>query len=207
MSSVSVPASRPVWNHNIHFYPWVVGQIPRGCDRALDVGCGDGLLLPELAARAGQVTGIDSSAEMVALARRYVQAPNVEVIAEDFLEAALPAGSFDFISAIAVIHWMQFDRFLSKAANLLRADGVLAVVGLARDSTPTDYAFSAVSAVASRLARSRRGWWDSPVPRIDPDETYAEIRGAAKALLPGVRLRRRLYLRYTMLWRKPPYAD
>ncbi len=32
------------WNHNVHYQPVILGAVPAGCGRALDVGCGDGLL-------------------------------------------------------------------------------------------------------------------------------------------------------------------
>ncbi|MGW7788796.1 hypothetical protein ACWGKX_14810, partial [Streptomyces tricolor] len=37
----------------------------------------------------------------------------------------------------------------------------------------------------------------------DPEMTFAEISRAARRLLPGARLRRRLFWRYTLLWRVP----
>ena len=33
--------------------------------------------------------------------------------------------------------------------------------------------------------------------------TWAEVRTAARGLLPGVRYRRHLLWRYSLLWRKP----
>jgi SAM-dependent methyltransferase len=203
MSSGSAPTSDRPWNHNIQFHAWVLAQVPKSCDRALDVGCGDGLLLPKLAERARHVTGIDLSTEMIALARQKVHTPNVELITGDFLETALPAGGFDFIASLAVIHWMPLPLALSRAAGLLRPGGVLALVGLARSATPTDYAVSAVSVAVSKLVRTRRGWWESPVPRIDPAMTYSEIRNSAEKFLAGVDVRRHLYFRYTLRWRKP----
>jgi 2-polyprenyl-3-methyl-5-hydroxy-6-metoxy-1,4-benzoquinol methylase len=178
--------------------------MPKDCDRALDIGCGDGVLLPKMATRSMHVTGIDVSPAMISLARQNIHSPNVELVMGDFLASSLPAQSFDFVTAVAVIHHMPFDSVLSHVAELLRPGGVMAVVGLARNHAPADYAISAVSVPVSRLVRLRRGWWDSPARKIDPVMTYAEIKAAAEAILPGVQVRRRLYFRYTMLWRRPP---
>ncbi|MBT2225388.1 AMP-binding protein [Nonomuraea sp. NEAU-A123] len=41
----------PAWNHNVHYQRLVLDAIPDGCEHALDVGCGDGLLAAELASR------------------------------------------------------------------------------------------------------------------------------------------------------------
>ncbi|MEU6907350.1 hypothetical protein ABZ935_18625 [Streptomyces coeruleorubidus] len=34
----------PYWNHNVHHHPEVLDAVPDGCGKALDAGCGDGLL-------------------------------------------------------------------------------------------------------------------------------------------------------------------
>ncbi|MFI7421548.1 hypothetical protein [Nonomuraea sp. NPDC049684] len=36
----------PYWNHNVHYQRLVLSLIPPGSARALDVGCGDGLMAP-----------------------------------------------------------------------------------------------------------------------------------------------------------------
>ncbi|WSX58418.1 class I SAM-dependent methyltransferase [Streptomyces sp. NBC_00986] len=59
----------PYWNHNVHYHPVVVDAVPDSCRAALDVGCGDGLLARKLASRAGFVTGVDRSPQMIRLAR------------------------------------------------------------------------------------------------------------------------------------------
>jgi len=177
--------------------------MPSSCHRALDVGCGDGVLTQKLASRAHHVIGIDSSPDMIALARKAVLAENVDFIEGDFLSAPLNGQSFDFIVAVTVIHHMPFAAALIRMANLLSGGGVLAVVGMARDQSPADYAVSVLSVPVARIARWRRGWWQSPAPRIDPVMNYSEIKVAATGMLPGVEVRRRLYFRYTLLWRKP----
>ncbi len=37
----------------------------------------------------------------------------------------------------------------------------------------------------------------------DPEMTWDEVRATARSLLPGVRYRRHLLWRYSLLWRKP----
>jgi hypothetical protein len=45
---------------------------------------------------------------------------------------------------------------------------------------------------------------EQPVmPMMDPAVTFAEIRNAARAQLPGSSVRRRLFFRYTLRWDKP----
>lgn len=191
------------WNHNVQFHDWLLRHMPVPCENALDVGCGEGALTPKLASRAGHATGIDLSQEMIAIARRSAARDNITYVVGDVLSAALPQAHFDFIAAAAVIHHMPLDTALLRLASLLKAGGVLAVVGLAENKSAADYAMSAASVPVSRLIRLRRGWWNSAAPRFEPNMSFAEIRGIARRLLPGVHMRRRLFFRYTMLWRKP----
>ena len=205
MSSASerAPSARVPWNHNLQFHRWLLDRMPVPCERALDVGCGEGPLTPKLASRAAHVVGIDVSPEVIAIARHDAARDNITYLAGDLLTCSLPLQSFDFIAAVAVIHHMPFDAAMTRFAALLRSGGVLAVVGLARNRSAVDSAFNAMSVPVSRLARLRRGWWDTAAKEIDPDMTFAEIRNAARSVLPGVEARRRLYFRYTLLWRKP----
>ena len=74
------------WNHNTHFHPLALGTVSPNT-RALDVGCGEGLLTRELrAAGAASVRGVDLSPEMVAQAReRAGRDPGLEYRVADFL--------------------------------------------------------------------------------------------------------------------------
>jgi len=177
--------------------------MPVPCESALDAGCGDGVLTSKLAARAGHVTGIDISREMIGIAMETVRARNVAFVQGDLISYPFPPGSFDFIAAVAVLHHTPFAAALLRMSTLLRPGGVLAVVGLARNSSLVDYAVSAASIPVSRFFRMRNGWWDSPALRIDPDVTFGEIKKTAKALLPNVAVKRQLFFRYTLLWSKP----
>ncbi|MEZ0075689.1 hypothetical protein [Planotetraspora sp. GP83] len=38
------PPRDEYWNHNVRYHRVVLDAVPYGCDTALDVGCGDGLL-------------------------------------------------------------------------------------------------------------------------------------------------------------------
>lgn len=58
------------WNHNVHYQPVILDAVPVGCDTALDVGCGDGLLAVRLASKCAAVSGIDPDPQMITLARQ-----------------------------------------------------------------------------------------------------------------------------------------
>ncbi|HEY7593489.1 MAG TPA: hypothetical protein VH969_10075 [Actinophytocola sp.] len=52
-----------------------------------------------------------------------------------------------------------------------------------------------------RIALAPRHHGNPEPPVKDPDMTLREIRAQARALLPGVRIRRHLYFRYSLIYR------
>ncbi|MFS2293341.1 MAG: class I SAM-dependent methyltransferase [Actinomadura sp.] len=111
--------------------------MPRGCREALDVGCGDGLLVRRLAPRAAHVTGLNRSAGTIAGARRLSAGiGNVEFVHAGLLESDLAGEHYDFVCSVAAIHHMDFTKALTAMRETLRPGGSLAVIGLARNATP-----------------------------------------------------------------------
>src|SRR5260370_29315206 len=74
---------------------------PQSGEAILDLGCGDGALTERLAATGALVTGVDSSAAMIAAAR--TRGLNVLEVSGD----ALPFDEgFDAVFSNAALHWM-----------------------------------------------------------------------------------------------------
>jgi SAM-dependent methyltransferase len=71
------------WNHNIHYHPIVLAAMPSGCRRALDVGCGEGMLTRELRAVMPSVTGIDIDWPSIELARAESDGGGIEYVQAD----------------------------------------------------------------------------------------------------------------------------
>ncbi|HEY2273157.1 MAG TPA: class I SAM-dependent methyltransferase [Jatrophihabitantaceae bacterium] len=187
------------WNHNTHYYPLALAATP--CNRALDVGCGDGLLLRLLAARCDEVVGVDPWGEAAQEAARDL--PNVTVLPTDFLAAQLPDASFDLVSSNTAIHHMDFAAALARMAALLRPGGRLVVVSIGDYGNRLDRTLSALAIVPHRWRSWRNGFYDHPAPIADTDMSYGEIRRTAKRIVPGVTYRRRLYWRYSLTWTRP----
>ncbi len=191
------------WNHNVHYQPVILDAVPPGCDTALDVGCGDGLLAGRLAGRCQQVTGIDRDPRMIALARAREDA-RVTFIEADFLTYPFEAASFDFVCANTSLHHMDFTAALAAMARLLRPGGRLAVVGLAADKSLADLLVAVACTPVALLYRITRHKGGPGAPIMDPDHSWREARAMAATALPGVRYRRHVLWRYSLLWRKPP---
>jgi SAM-dependent methyltransferase len=197
-------ARADVWNHNVHYQPVILGAVPPGCGPALDVGCGDGMLACRLIDRCAQVTGIDRDPRMIALARARVGArARVHFIEADFLTHDFPPASFDFVCANTSLHHMDFAAALTKLAWILRPGGRLAVIGLAADRSVTDLLAAAPAVPADLFYRAVYRKGESGAPIMDPEMSWRQVRAAAAAALPGVRYRRHLLWRYSLLWQKP----
>ena len=94
---------------NAHFVP-ALGQPvldllhPRAGERILDLGCGDGVLTEKLVALGAHVVGIDSSADMIAAARRRgLDAKVMDARALTF------ENEFDAVFSNAALHWVKDD--------------------------------------------------------------------------------------------------
>jgi SAM-dependent methyltransferase len=200
-----VRPERAPWNHNIHYHALILGAVPAGCQRGLDVGCGEGGLARELRQVVPHVVGIDSDAPVIDRARQQDKGAGVEYINGDFLAYDLQPESFDVIVSVAALHHMNEPAALSRMRELLRPGGTLAVVGLAR-SRLRDLPADAAGVVAHRaLLVGGRKYQQVNAPTIwPPPQTYAQVRRIASDILPGVGYRRHLLWRYSLVWVKAP---
>ena len=211
-----VNAGHP-WNHNEYFHGWILRNLPARRRVAVDIGCGAGVLAGKLAACFAHVTALDADQGMAAAASarlRDIRQASVRRCSFDEFVSAADDGGADLITMVAVLHWLDLDAALARIPALLAPGGRLLVVGLARPDSLADLAFDVVSGLANpvvglikhpRRARpSRRGPDGQPVmPVQDPLATFAEITSAARAHLPGVTVRRRVFFRYTLCWDRP----
>jgi 2-polyprenyl-6-hydroxyphenyl methylase / 3-demethylubiquinone-9 3-methyltransferase len=105
--------------------------------RCLDVGCGGGLLSESLARLGGQVTGIDPSAENVAVAAQHAQGdPLTRSIAYEATtaEELVERGEqFDVVCALEVVeHVNNVGDFVGTLCELVRPGGHLVMSTLNR---------------------------------------------------------------------------
>jgi SAM-dependent methyltransferase len=198
------------WDHNAHYHRWILRQLPPRFDSALDVGSGSGDLARLLASQAGVVHGIDADPAIVARARELTdQAAPVTFTVADALRE-MPPGPHDVITCVAAIHHLPFGDALTRFRDHLAPGGTLVVVGLARPQSPVDHLLGAAavpSNVAMAWIKNRGRTAPRPASMTAPtraaDMSFADIVREARRILPGARLRRRLFWRYTLLWRRP----
>lgn len=199
------------WDHNNHYHDSLLRHLPLNRWRALDVGSGLGQLSRLLSTHFSEVQGIDFSPTMVHCAtKRAAAIPNVRFICADFMEQEYPDCCFDCVVSVATLHHLPYCDALRKLKRILKPGGALLLLDLYRAGNALDLAFSAIGVVADRLARLFR---KSLVPkelaeawhqhsRLDHYQSIAEIRRACADILPQARIRRHIYFRYSLVWRK-----
>jgi len=213
-SKLSLFSAAHPWSHNEAYAPWILRHARamhrQGGERALDVGCGTGRLLQRLADVMPHVVGVEPDEPTAARARAgLVGVDNATVIEASFDPAAFDPESFDLVTFVAVLHHLPLGPTLEAMRTLIRPGGRLIIVGLARE-VPADLPLSVASVILNpvigliRHPRRAREVPDSmTAPTSEPNETFAEVAAIARAALPGVRMRRGLFWRYTAVWSKP----
>jgi trans-aconitate methyltransferase len=110
-----------------HSFVWRFGASlvetlnPQPGERILDVGCGTGQLTAEIARSGATVVGLDSSAEMLAEARKNY--PDLTFVEGDAASFGFPE-TFDAVFSNAVLHWVKdADGAANSIAQALRPGG------------------------------------------------------------------------------------
>ncbi|MFF8649676.1 class I SAM-dependent methyltransferase [Streptomyces griseoluteus] len=189
----------------------VPGKItPAGIAAVTFVGSGSGDLARLLAGRAASVQAVDSDPVITGQARKLTPSglPVTCTVADAMAE--LPAGPYDVITCVATVHHLPFSQALTRFRRHLAPGGTLVIVGLFRARTPVDHLLGGV-AIPANIAvgwlKNRGRFSERPVSMTAPtrsaEMTFGEIVREAGDVLPGARLRRRLFWRYTLVWNQP----
>lgn len=98
--------------------------------RILDVGCGTGILVPELLTQcpSSAIVELDFSAEMIARNRAKNTRSNIQFLCSSIREAPLEPESFDAILCFGIVpHLDSLDSDVRKLASALKPGGRLSV--------------------------------------------------------------------------------
>jgi 2-polyprenyl-3-methyl-5-hydroxy-6-metoxy-1,4-benzoquinol methylase len=189
-------------------------QVPLDCNHVLEIGCGFGAFARMVAGRARQVTAMDMSPQMINVARaRSAGYANLEFVLDNFLQAHLPAESYDCIVTLATLHHLPQKEALNRIKSLLRPGGVLILHDMLEASGRIDKALDIGRlpvSMAVRLWQRGRLWARREVRRAWAEhgkhESYLkpqDVLAMRDEHLPGGRVFRHLLWRYTIVWRKP----
>lgn len=125
--------------------------------RALDVGCGAGLLAEPLARMGADVTGVDAAPENIAAAKDHAAGQGLAIRYFAGELAALPPATFDLVTSMEVV-----EHVADPAAFIAELAGRLAPGGLMILSTPNRTMLSKLLLVeaAERIGAVPRGTHD-----------------------------------------------
>ena len=115
-------------DHRPYFHPLVMDRVRQQlnlkdkCGSALDVGCGTGFSTIALKELAENITGIDGSAEMIAVANEH---RDEQIIYLHAPAEKLPfnEGSFDLVTVCGAINWIDRRLFFPEAKRVLKKQG------------------------------------------------------------------------------------
>lgn len=151
---------------------------PLAGKRALDVGCGAGLLAEPLARLGAAVTGVDAAEENVAAARAHATGSGLAIDYRAGELASLGLGRFDLVTAMEVLeHVADKLAFLGDLARHLAPGGLLVL------STPNRTARSRLVLVGlaetiGAIPRGTHHWEDF----VTPDELRVLLAEAGLAM-------------------------
>lgn len=181
---------------------------PLAGKRALDVGCGAGLLCEPLARLGANVTGVDAAEENVAAARAHAAGTGLDIQYRCGDLGQLGLTDFDLVCSMEVIEHVSDKRAFVTALASALAEGGLMII-----STPNRTAQSRLLLVegAERLGAIPRGThhWDDFITPDELRELLAEAglamgdpRGIAWGPMKGLHLSDDLAINYIVTARK-----
>ncbi|MGL3820620.1 bifunctional 2-polyprenyl-6-hydroxyphenol methylase/3-demethylubiquinol 3-O-methyltransferase UbiG [Sphingopyxis sp. R3-92] len=159
---------------DVHWHVDARERYPLAGRRAIDVGCGAGLLAEPLARMGALVTGVDAAPENIAAAREHAAGQGLAITYHAGELAALPAASFDLVTSMEVVeHVTDPAAFIGELAARLAPGGLMIL------STPNRTMWSKLLLVeaAERVGAVPRGThdWDQ---FLKPEELTGMIEDA-----------------------------
>ncbi len=174
--------SRPLHDLNPVRFGYIAERVSLKGARALDVGCGGGLLSEALARAGAKVIGIDLAAAVLDVARLHLLESGLEVDYREVSAESLAeqlAGQFDVVTCLEMLeHVPDPSSVIRASADLLKPGGRLFLSTLNR--TPQSFATAIVGAehVLRLLPRGTHHY----AQFIKPSELAADLRRAGLVL-------------------------
>lgn len=149
--------------------------LPRGDERALDVGCGAGALALALAPLVGEAVGVDCVPELLALAReRAAGLDNVEFVEGEATALPFEDFSFDLAGTLRTLHHVHRPELaVAELARVTRPGGHVLVVDQIAPLDPLE------ALEVDRFERAR----DPGHERLLPDGDFRQLFDANRLVL------------------------
>ena len=170
------------------------GRQPLAGKRALDVGCGAGLLCEPLARMGAAVTGVDAAAESVAVAEGHALSMGLTIDYRSGELSPLALGHFDLVTCMEVLeHVADKPGFVAQLADHLAPEGLLILSTPNRTPASRALLVGAAEAVGM-VPRGTHDWRDFVTPEeltellADAGLAVTELRGIAFSPMKGLHL-------------------
>lgn len=199
---------------NRDYHPFLLRQLPVPCDTVVEIGCGSGGLARAIAAYAGRVIAVDFSPRMIESARRQSASfSNIEYVQVDVRDWSVPNASVDCVVSVTTLHHLDHEPFLRSVCQWLRPGGRLLIVDLVLDAGMVDMLRSSIAYPASAalrllrtgrlgMPRDLRDAWRAH-GNTDRYLSFTDAKSFYGAELPGAKIRRHFFWRYSVVWTKP----
>lgn len=202
------------WNHNNHYHSFLLKHLPSSSELdALEIGCGTGNFSRLLAQRFRRVLAIDLSPRTIEIAKEQShQYDNIDFQVADVMTSQFSASQFGCVVSIATLHHLPLEPMLYKIKESLNTDGVLLVLDLLKTESVGDFTTTLMSVPANIIfkllkngrihesAEVRAAWAEHG--RTDEYLTLSQVRQACAASLPKAQIKRHLFWRYSIVWKK-----
>ena len=113
-------------------WDWLAKHIPDEDDlRVLDIGCGNGALLKQLAPNIKSGSGVDASEEILKQARRMNERnEHVDFHAIDGPVLPFPDNSFDLVTSLLSFRYLDWDPLMDEIKRVLTPKGRMLIVDM-----------------------------------------------------------------------------
>ncbi len=180
---------RPLHDINPARVDYIAGKLPLDGVRAVDVGCGGGILAEALSARGARVTGIDMASSPLGVARLHALESGADVQYQERTAEALAEeqpGAFELVSCLEMLeHVPDYASTVAACAALAAPGGHLVFSTINRN--PKAYALAVVGAeyVLGLLPKGTHDYQKF----IKPSELAGAVRATGLELVEIVGMR------------------
>ena len=193
------------WNHNYHYHNFIIKNLSKSRKSALDIGSGNGYFASKLSTMFNKVICLEPDKNTFNHAKNKYYTISNMIQKKSLLDEFNSEEEIDFISCIASIHHMDFERSLVKIKELLSMDGKLVILGLYKESTMIDYLYSILAYIPNKIrcVLSSNSPSEKIIIKTRPAKmTFKEIKVIADKILVDYKIRRHLYWRYSIIYNK-----
>ncbi len=201
------------WDHNQQYQKYMLKQIGGRKSNGLDIGCGTGEFCKSLLSKCEHVIGIDVAPKMIEEALKRNPDNRIDYFVSDvdkFLEGR--EDSLEVIVSIAAFHHLDYEVILTKCMKALKKGGILIIQDLYSEKTLVFKLLSLLGMLINpffmlakngklHITREENKIWGNH-REDDHYNSIAEIKEMSGVALEKCKIRRHLFWRYTLVYRK-----